>query len=311
MSNEVRRALGKLVAEFETGKTNVSVPAPRSGVTKELLVEIRDKVVSRQEILQFEEGSTPKCKAEMPKAAPSLAADATPQNVPNVGAVLLAAAASRPAKPSPPKLSGAPRQSSYLRSPSLPQPSAEQRNKMTRMQQRMTQRLKDAQNKCVMWTTFNEVDMSSLTDHRRQYKERFEKRHGFKIGMSTFTKASTAKLKVRDRLSKQWGQAQHVASEFWKHRLKTYPPLLQVTQRWYGVNHDLRIWGLVLVVDVRTSKGLWHKGSVDKGKGRASGLATEATIRTTKKKIRRDVGQSSLSEETLDQDPEDVNAGGV
>ncbi|CAL8080099.1 unnamed protein product [Calicophoron daubneyi] len=193
----------EVIAEIETDKTNVPVPAPCSGVIKELLVEDGGKVVSGQELFKIEEGPAPEGKAEAPKAAPSPAAEAAPQNVPKAGAVPPPAAASRPTPPSPPTPSGAPGQASRVPPPPLSQPSAlvgeraEQRIKMSRMRQRIAQRLKDAQNTCAMLTTFNEVDMSNLIDLRRQYKETFEKKHGIKLGvMSTFTKASAAALRA-------------------------------------------------------------------------------------------------------------------
>ena len=41
---------------------------------------------------------------------------------------------------------------------------------MTRMRQRIAQRLKDAQNTCAMLTTFNEIDMSGILGMRKEYK---------------------------------------------------------------------------------------------------------------------------------------------
>ena len=47
-----------------------------------------------------------------------------------------------------------------------------------------------------MLTTFNEVNMKPLMDLRAKYKDRFEKRHGVKLGfMSLFVKAATEALK--------------------------------------------------------------------------------------------------------------------
>ena len=47
-----------------------------------------------------------------------------------------------------------------------------------------------------MLTTFNEVNMKPLMDMRAKYKEKFEKRHGVRLGfMSLFVKAATEALK--------------------------------------------------------------------------------------------------------------------
>ena len=69
----------------------------------------------------------------------------------------------------------------------------ETRVKMSRMRQRIAERLKDAQNTAAMLTTFNEVDMKPLMDMRKQYQEAFTAKHGIKLGfMSAFIKASVA-----------------------------------------------------------------------------------------------------------------------
>lgn len=72
----------------------------------------------------------------------------------------------------------------------------EERVKMTRLRQRIAQRLKEAQNTAAMLTTFNEVDMTAIMDLRNQYKDVFEKKHGIKLGfMSFFVKAVVNALK--------------------------------------------------------------------------------------------------------------------
>lgn len=72
----------------------------------------------------------------------------------------------------------------------------EERVRMTRLRQRIAQRLKEAQNTAAILTTFNEVDMGAVMDLRKEYKESFEKKHGVKLGfMSFFTKAAVNALK--------------------------------------------------------------------------------------------------------------------
>jgi 2-oxoglutarate dehydrogenase E2 component (dihydrolipoamide succinyltransferase) len=81
--------------------------------------------------------------------------------------------------------------------PSGPRPRAarEERVRMTRLRQRIAERLKEAQNTAAMLTTFNEVDMSAVMAMRAAYKDAFEKKHGVKLGfMSFFVKASIAAL---------------------------------------------------------------------------------------------------------------------
>lgn len=72
----------------------------------------------------------------------------------------------------------------------------EERVKMTRLRQVIARRLKEAQNSAAMLTTFNEVDMTAILAMREQYKEKFEKRYGVKLGfMGLFVKAAIQGLK--------------------------------------------------------------------------------------------------------------------
>ena len=72
----------------------------------------------------------------------------------------------------------------------------EERVKMTRLRQTIAKRLKDAQNTAAMLTTYNEVDMTEVMALRNEYKDLFEKKHGVRLGfMSFFTKACCHALK--------------------------------------------------------------------------------------------------------------------
>jgi 2-oxoglutarate dehydrogenase E2 component (dihydrolipoamide succinyltransferase) len=72
----------------------------------------------------------------------------------------------------------------------------EQRVPMTRIRQRIAERLVEAQQTAAMLTTFNEVDLQAVMDLRARHKEAFEKTHGVKLGfMSFFVKATIEALK--------------------------------------------------------------------------------------------------------------------
>ncbi len=72
----------------------------------------------------------------------------------------------------------------------------EERVRMSRLRQRIAQRLKEAQNTAAMLTTFNEVDMTNVMGLREQFRDGFEKKHGVKLGfMSFFVKACVLALK--------------------------------------------------------------------------------------------------------------------
>jgi len=72
----------------------------------------------------------------------------------------------------------------------------EQRVPMSRLRQRVAERLVQSQSTAAILTTFNEVNMQPVIDLRNRHKERFEKEHGVKLGfMSFFVKAAVAALK--------------------------------------------------------------------------------------------------------------------
>jgi 2-oxoglutarate dehydrogenase E2 component (dihydrolipoamide succinyltransferase) len=85
-----------------------------------------------------------------------------------------------------------------------PQPSdrkiqhgKEERIKMSRLRQTIAKRLKQAQENAALLTTFNEVDMTSVIEMRKENQEDFQSRYGIKLGfMSFFVKACVAALKT-------------------------------------------------------------------------------------------------------------------
>ena len=87
------------------------------------------------------------------------------------------------------------------KAPAVPLPAAagnrpEQRVPMSRLRQRVAERLVQSQSTAAILTTFNEVNMQPIIELRNKYKERFEKEHGVKLGfMGFFVKAAVHALK--------------------------------------------------------------------------------------------------------------------
>jgi 2-oxoglutarate dehydrogenase E2 component (dihydrolipoamide succinyltransferase) len=83
-----------------------------------------------------------------------------------------------------------------------PQPVAlpdqrQTRAPMSRLRQRLAERLVEVQQTAAILTTFNEADMSRVMALRSQYKESFKKRYGVGLGfMSFFVKAVVEALKT-------------------------------------------------------------------------------------------------------------------
>jgi 2-oxoglutarate dehydrogenase E2 component (dihydrolipoamide succinyltransferase) len=100
---------------------------------------------------------------------------------------------SRPAEPAAAVRAPAPA------APSGPRARAEreERVKMTPLRRRVAERLLQAQSNAAILTTFNEVDMGEVMDLRKQYNEKFQAKHGVKLGfMSFFVRAAIEALKT-------------------------------------------------------------------------------------------------------------------
>ncbi|KAG8036782.1 hypothetical protein G9C98_004104 [Cotesia typhae] len=216
----------EVVCEIETDKTSVPVPAPGSGVIKELFVKDGDTVKAGQKLCSLDVGATGgnvAAAAEAPKAAaapppppppppspPKTAGAPPPPPPPPPSAAPVSPPAARPPPPQAPTASmpvAAIKHAQSLEGAKVQLPPldyareiigtrTEQRVKMNRMRLRIAERLKDAQNTNAMLTTFNEIDMSYIMEFRKQNQEAFTKKYGLKMGfMSPFIAASAYALK--------------------------------------------------------------------------------------------------------------------
>jgi 2-oxoglutarate dehydrogenase E2 component (dihydrolipoamide succinyltransferase) len=217
-------AMDEALVELETDKVTLEVNATAAGTLAEITVEEGATVNVGALLGTIADGAAPaKAAPAAPApvkaaAAPAAAVTAPAGNLANSGPAarklvednkldaaaipatgkdgrltkgdVLAAVATPTAAPAP--VAKAPAAPSGPR----PQEAREERVRMTRLRQRIAERLKEAQNTAAMLTTFNEVDMSQIMAIRASYKDSFEKKHKVKLGfMSFFVKASVAALK--------------------------------------------------------------------------------------------------------------------
>jgi 2-oxoglutarate dehydrogenase E2 component (dihydrolipoamide succinyltransferase) len=173
---------------------DVSVNAPQSGKIVELLVEEDSTVTVGQDLIRIEPGEVPEdaapaAKEEAPKEEASKSADKP-------------AAASAPAAPKPAAAPAAPKPAAKPAAKQAPKAEkvagsrGETRVKMSRMRQTIATRLKASQNAAASLTTFNEIDMSSIMEFRKLYKDGVLKADGVKLGfMSAFARASVLALR--------------------------------------------------------------------------------------------------------------------
>jgi 2-oxoglutarate dehydrogenase E2 component (dihydrolipoamide succinyltransferase) len=220
------------LVDVETDKVVLELPAPASGVLVEIrqgdgatvaseqIVAVIDSEASASTVSEPAAAPAPAAAAPAPAAASSPAASGSapalpaarkmmadlavsPASVEGTGrggritkgdviAATIAPAGERaepPAAPAP------------VARPDMPPRAAtsarpEQRVPMSRLRQRVAERLVASQATAAILTTFNEVNMQPVIDLRNRYKDRFEKEHGVKLGfMGFFVKAAVHALK--------------------------------------------------------------------------------------------------------------------
>ena len=216
------------LADLETDKVVLEVPAPLNGVIKEIRIQSGTTVTSGQVLAVIDEAasaakaaptaSTVKESAEAAKDAGKLSPSVrrlVEENKLDPGAIPASGKDGRLTKSDVVDFLGkqpngggradhaaagsaapAARAPGPVARPSAPGGRTEQRVPMTRLRQRIAQRLVDAQSTQALLTSFNEVDLTAVQELRTRHKDRFEKEHGVKLGfMSFFVKACIEALK--------------------------------------------------------------------------------------------------------------------
>lgn len=218
----------EILASLETDKVSVDIPAPTSGVVKEIKVEVDDTVGEGDVIAIIEPGekSASSSSESSSSSDSSEAAEETTQTkdkggddqalLPSVARLLeennlsasdvegtgpggrilkgdvlafLEKGGKKSAKPAAKKQDAPARRS-------VDTTTLEERKRMSPLRKTIARRLVEAQQETAMLTTFNEVDMTNLLAIRKRYQDRFVARHGTKLGfMSFFAKAVIEGLK--------------------------------------------------------------------------------------------------------------------
>ena len=219
------------LAELETDKANVDLPAPTAGVLRRSVTE-GTTVKIGQTIAKIDESAAPPIKPPMASASPPSAAPvpATPPPTENLSPAprrIVAEekldvskikgtgpagritkedalkAAEKPVQPpmvsvSPPTISAVP--PSPISPPPAPvvtEPApgfdaqGNKRVPMSRLRKKIAERLVNAQQTAAILTTFNEVDLTEVMAVRAKYKEKFEKTYGISLGLMSFFSRAT------------------------------------------------------------------------------------------------------------------------
>lgn len=203
----------ELLVELETDKVTLEVNAPANGVIKELKVAEGDNVEVNNIIAILEEGGVASpAKSEAKVEVVSVSAnnsslqnhDLSPaskklvaENNVNISTINGSGKDGRITKGDVLEAINNPKTTQT--STSTPTNFGEkpvERVRMSKLRQKVAERLKESQNTAAILTTFNEVDMTEIMELRKSYKDIFEKKHGSKLGfMSFFVKACITALK--------------------------------------------------------------------------------------------------------------------
>lgn len=218
-------ARDETLVDLETDKVILEIPAPASGTLLELRREEGAEVKAGEVVALIETGEASPAgpgagpaaiagEAGQPAPRASEAVPAAPlapaepevsergERVPEAepGPAAIAGKARRPGPPAKEEPPAAPVASAAAqeRKVEVPLPAAERaapqgasrREPMSRLRQRVAERLVAAQHTAAMLTTFNEVNMQPVNELRQRFKAEFEVRHGVKLGyMSFFVRA--------------------------------------------------------------------------------------------------------------------------
>ncbi|MFH2135265.1 MAG: 2-oxoglutarate dehydrogenase complex dihydrolipoyllysine-residue succinyltransferase [Pseudomonadota bacterium] len=203
---------GENLIDIETDKVVLELPAIKSGVLSRILKESGSQVVSGEVIAQIDSA------ASAPVAAPPVAE--VKAEAATTGATAVSPSARKLAHEhdvDAATLKGSGKHGLVTKEDVLnavqakpasaaaaaPVPATvssiertEQRVPMTRIRQRIAERLLQSQANAAILTTFNEVNMQPVMELRSRYKDAFEKKHGVKLGFSSFfVKAAVHALK--------------------------------------------------------------------------------------------------------------------
>ncbi len=217
------KAVGEVInrddnlVDLETDKVMLEVPAPQGGVIDKILIE-EGTIVNEGTVLAIlKEGAAAASAASTMDVTASAAAGSVVATPPSAQQEELSPSVRRAAaekgidaaqlsgsgkggRVTKQDVLGAGSQSAAVKAPVAAVPAMgareEKRVPMSRLRQRVAERLLQVQEESALLTTFNEINMKPIMDLRKKYKDQFEKEHGVRLGfMSIFTRAAVEALK--------------------------------------------------------------------------------------------------------------------
>lgn len=195
------------LVDLETDKVILEVPAPVSGVLKEIIKDTGATVTSNELLAIIEEGEVVDTAASDDAAAASSgetpvttaeASGSTEKLSPAVRRIVTEEQLKADVIPATGRGGRISKTDvvNYLADDGSRGSRHEERVPMSRLRTRIAERMKEAQNTAAILTSFNEVNLQAVVGLRKQYKQEFIDTHGIKLGfMSFFVKACCEALK--------------------------------------------------------------------------------------------------------------------
>lgn len=200
------------IMDLETDKVMLEVPSPVDGILKEIRKKKGDVVHANEVVAIIDEGGAPakseapkeSTKTEQPKkeeAQKSETKKTEPAKAASAGPAARRVAAEHEVDMS--KVEGTGKGGRITKENVITAVTTggtaarpEKRVPMTRIRQRIAERLLEVSQTTAMLTTFNEVDLKEVIELRTRYKDKFEKAYNIRLGfMSFFVKAAVEALK--------------------------------------------------------------------------------------------------------------------
>ncbi len=193
--------IGDIVAELETDKVMLEIPANHAGTVANIAKKEGDEVSQDEIIMVLSSKVAMSQSTSVEKDSQSKEADVkSEEKVLRASPSARATAEEKSVKIDEVKGSG--RHGIVMKSDinqhidsGQADNSATERVAMSRMRVTIAKRLVESKNQMAMLTTFNDVNMQPIMEIRSKYKDEFLERHGVKLGfMSFFVKAVTSAM---------------------------------------------------------------------------------------------------------------------
>lgn len=184
------------LVDIETDKVVLEVVAPDDGTIEEIIKDAGSNVTAHEVIAKFTKGVVNNSATPVESADPEKA-EVKAETKPAAKVDEQSPAVRREVKKENINLdsvTGTGKDGRITKQDLKPQAIAsipvgareEKRVPMTRLRARIAERLLSAQQSAAILTTFNEINMQPVMDLRTEYKEKFEKAHGVKLGFMSF-----------------------------------------------------------------------------------------------------------------------------